>query len=163
KTPYDLNKDFDPLTLAVTTSVVLTVNPSVPARTVKDLTALVKAHPGRYTYASGGGIGSPGHLVGEQFRLSLRLDLLHVPFNGANLAIRSTVSGHTPISFAAPTPALPLITDGKLRALAGTGRTRLRALPVCPRCGISGYRVRKLVRFPGPGWNTERDTYTAQS
>ena len=58
KTPYDPNKDFDPLTLAVTTSVVLAVNPSVPARTVKDLTALVKAHPGRYTYASGGGIGA---------------------------------------------------------------------------------------------------------
>ena len=139
KTPYDPNKDFDPLTLAVTTSVVLAVNPSVPARTVKDLTALVKAHPGRYTYASGGGIGSPGHLVGEQFRLSLGLDLVHVPFNGANLAIGSTVSGHTPICFAAPTPALPLIKDAKLRALAGTGRTRLRALPDVPTMAEAGY------------------------
>jgi Tripartite tricarboxylate transporter family receptor len=72
---------------------MLTVNPTLPAQTVNDLVALIKANPGKYSYASGGGIGSPGHLVGEQFRLSLGLDLVHVPFNGANLAIGSVVAG----------------------------------------------------------------------
>jgi tripartite-type tricarboxylate transporter receptor subunit TctC len=75
--------------------------------------------PGTYSSSSGGGIGSPGHLVGEQFRLSLGPDLVHVPFNGANLAVSSVVAGHTPIGFVAPTPALPLVKDGKLRVLAG--------------------------------------------
>ena len=87
KIPYDPLKSFEPVTLAVATNVMVTVNPSLPAQTVKDLIALIKATPAKYSYASGGGIGSPGHLVGEQFRLSLGLDLVHVPFNGANLAV----------------------------------------------------------------------------
>ena len=82
KVPYDLDRDFDPVTLAVATTLVLTVHPSVPARTVKDLVALIKENPGKYSYASPG-TGTPGHLVGEAFRLSLGLDLVHVPFNGA--------------------------------------------------------------------------------
>jgi len=83
--PYDPAKDFDPVTLAVTAAVVLTVHPSLPARTVKELVDLVKANPGRYNYASPGA-GTPPHLVGELFRLSLKLDLVHVPFNSGGLA-----------------------------------------------------------------------------
>jgi tripartite-type tricarboxylate transporter receptor subunit TctC len=139
KVPYDPLKSFEPVALAASTNVLLTVNPSVPARTVDDLIALVRATPGKYSYASGGGIGSPGHLVGEQFRLSLGLDLVHVPFNGANLAVGSVVAGHTPIGFVAPTPAVSLIKDGKLRALAGTGMTRLQALPDVPTMAEAGY------------------------
>src|SRR5215475_3257661 len=71
KVPYDPKKSFDPVTLATSTSVLLAVNPSVPAQTVDDLIALIKANPRKYNYASGGGVGSPGHLTGEQFRLSL--------------------------------------------------------------------------------------------
>jgi tripartite-type tricarboxylate transporter receptor subunit TctC len=139
KVPYDPLKSFDPVALAGVSNVLLTVNPSVTARTVNDLIALIKAAPGKYSYASGGGIGSPGHLVGEQFRLSLGLDLVHVPFNGSGLAIGSVVAGHTPICFAAPAAAVPVIQDGQLRALAGTGKMRLQALPDVPTMAEAGY------------------------
>jgi tripartite-type tricarboxylate transporter receptor subunit TctC len=139
KVPYDPEKSFDPVTLAVSTTVLLAVNPSVPARTVKDLIALIKANPGKYNYASGGGVGSPGHLVGEQFRLAFSLDLPHIPFNGAALAVGSTVAGHTPITFVAPTPAIPLVEEGRLRALAVMSATRSQALPDVPTIAEAGY------------------------
>jgi len=136
--PYDPAKDFDPVTLAVTAAVVLTVHPSLPAQTVKDLVALIKAHPGKYSYASPGA-GTPPHLVGELFRLSLGLDLVHVPFNGGGPAIGSAVAGHTPISFGSMAPAVPLVKDGKLRALGVTTKTRSQALPEIPTMAEAGY------------------------
>src|SRR5215472_16463966 len=139
KAPYDPYRSFDPVALTHSTTVLLAVNPSVPAHTVKDLIALIKSSPGQYNYASGGGVGSPGHLVGEQFRLSFGLDLPHIPFNGANLAVGSTVAGHTPIAFVAPTASIPLIKDGKLRALAVMSKTRLQAQPEVPTMAEAGY------------------------
>ena len=139
KVPYGPIKSFEPVTLAASTTVLLAVNPVVPARTVEDLIALIKANPGKYNYASGGGVGSAGHLVGEQFRLSFGLDLPHIPFNGANLAVGSTVAGHTPIAFVAPTASIPLIKDGKLRALAVMSKTRLQARPEVPTMAEAGY------------------------
>jgi len=139
KVPYDPIKSFDPVTLAASTTVLLAVNPAVAARTVDDLIPLIKANPGKFNYASGGGVGSPGHLAGEQFRQSFGLDLPHIPFNGANLAVGSTVAGHTPIAFVAPTASIPLVKDGKLRALAVMGKTRLQALPEVPTMAEAGY------------------------
>jgi tripartite-type tricarboxylate transporter receptor subunit TctC len=138
KVPYDLHRDFDPVTLAVATTLVLTVHPSVPARTVKELVALIKANPGKYSYASPG-TGTPGHLVGETFRLSLGLDLVHVPFNSAGLAVGSSVAGHTPICFASPSPAAQQVDDGKLRGLAVTSKTRSQALPDVLTMAEAGY------------------------
>src|SRR6202030_2674933 len=86
KVPYDPYKDFEPITLAVTSTTVVTVHPSVPAKTVKDLVALIRANPGKYSYSSAGA-GTQAHLAGEQFRLSLGLDLVHIPFNGGSPAI----------------------------------------------------------------------------
>jgi len=131
-------KDFDPVTLAVATTVVLTINPSVPAQTVKELVALVKANPGKYNYASGG-VGTPGHLAAELFRQSLGLDLVHVPFNSAGLAIGSVVAGHTPISFVAPVAAVPQVREGKLRTLAVTSKMRSLALPDVPTMAEASY------------------------
>jgi tripartite-type tricarboxylate transporter receptor subunit TctC len=139
KIPYDPLKSFQPVTLAVENNVTLTVNPSVAAQTINELVAVIRATPGKYSYASGGGIGSPGYLVGEQFRVSLGLDLVQVSFSGANLAAGSVVAGHTPIGFVAPSAAVPLVTDGKLRALAVTGNKRYRALPDVPTMAESGY------------------------
>jgi tripartite-type tricarboxylate transporter receptor subunit TctC len=139
KVPYDLYRSFDPVTLAVTTTVLLAVNPAVPAHTVDDLIALIKANPGKYSYASGGGVGSPGHLIGEQFRLSFGLDLPNIPFNGSNLAVGSTVAGHTPLVFVAPAAAIRLVGEGKLRALAVMSKTRLQALPNVPTMDEAGH------------------------
>jgi tripartite-type tricarboxylate transporter receptor subunit TctC len=138
KVPYEFEKDFDPITLAVATTLVLTVHPSMPAHTVKDLVSLIKANPGKYSYASPG-TGTPGHLVGEIFRLSLGLDLVHVPFNSAALAVGSAVAGHTPICFASPSPAAQQVIEGKLRGLAVTSKTRSQALPDLPTTAEAGY------------------------
>jgi tripartite-type tricarboxylate transporter receptor subunit TctC len=146
KVPYDFEKDFDSVTLMVATTLVLTVHPSVPAQTVTELIALIKANPGKYSYASPG-TGTPGHLVGEQFRLSLGLDLVHVPFNGAGLAVGSSVAGHTPICFASPSPAAQQVIEGKLRGLAVTSKARSQALPDVPTMAEAGY-----PNFAGDNW-----------
>jgi tripartite-type tricarboxylate transporter receptor subunit TctC len=138
KVPFDPYKDFDPVTIAVTSPDVLSVNPSLPVETVKDLVALIKANPGKYNFASPG-TGTPGHLVGKQFRLSLGLDLVHIPFNSAGLAIGSTVAGHTPIAFTTPPPVVPQVKEGKLRALAVASKMRSRALPDVPTMAEADY------------------------
>ena len=134
-TPY---KDFEPIAVAVTNPLLVIINPSVQAQTVKDLIALIKANPGKYNYATGG-TGSAAHLVGEQLRLSLGLDLVHIPYNSAGLAIGSVVAGHAPIYIGSPAPALPQIEEGKLRALAVTSKTRWKTLPDVPTMAEIGY------------------------
>jgi tripartite-type tricarboxylate transporter receptor subunit TctC len=138
KVPYEFGKDFDPVTLMVLTTLVLAVHPSVPARTMSELVALIRANPGKYSYASPG-TGTPGHLVGEQFRLSLGLDLVHVPFNSAGLAVGSSVAGHTPICFASPSPAAQQVIEGRLRGLAVTSKARSRSLPDVPTTAEAGF------------------------
>src|SRR5262249_5334994 len=96
KVPYDPHKDFDPVTLAVSSTTVLSVNPSVPAKTVRELVDLIRSSSGKYNFATGGA-GSQTHLAGEQFKLALGLDLVHVPFNGGGPAVAAVVAGHTPI------------------------------------------------------------------
>jgi tripartite-type tricarboxylate transporter receptor subunit TctC len=136
--PFDPIKDFDPVTLAVSTTTVLVVHPSVPAQTTRDLVALIRANPGKYSFASPG-TGTPSHLLGELFRLSLKIDLVHVPFNSGGLAIGSNLAGHTPLSFGTPPPALPHLKDGKLRALAVTSKARVPTLPDVPTMAEAGY------------------------
>ena len=138
KVPYDPHKDFDPVTLAVSSTTVLSVNPTVPAKTVKELVDLIRSGTGKYSYATGGA-GSPTHLAGEQFRLSLGLDLVHVPFNGGGPAIAAAPAGHTPIGFNALTPAVPQIKDGRLRALAVTSKTRSQSMPDVPTMTEAGH------------------------
>ena len=138
KIPYDPYKDFVPVTLAVTSTTVVTVNPSVPAYTVKDLARLIKANPGKYSYSSAGA-GTQAHLAGEQFRLSLGLDLVHVPFNGGSPAIAAVVGGHTPIGFSSPAASLPQIKEGNVRALAVTSKMRSQILPDVPTMTEAGY------------------------
>jgi tripartite-type tricarboxylate transporter receptor subunit TctC len=136
--PYDPIKDFASVTIATDQPVVLAINPSVPAKSVKELVDLVRATPGKYSFASPG-TGTPPQLVGELFKLSLKLDLVHVPFGGGGPAVGSTVAGHTPISFGAMAPAVPLIKDGKLRALAVTSKKRSHALPDVPTMAEAGF------------------------
>jgi tripartite-type tricarboxylate transporter receptor subunit TctC len=137
-TPYDAEKDFDPISIAVTSPMIVSVHPSAPARTIQELIAVIKANPGKYSYASGG-VGSPGHLVGEQLRMQLSLDLIHVPFQSAGLSVQSTIGNHTQICIVSPAPTVPQVQDGKLRALAVTRKVRSRALPDVPTMAESGY------------------------
>jgi tripartite-type tricarboxylate transporter receptor subunit TctC len=135
---YDALKDFDAVTLAAATPVVLAVNPSVPAQTVKELVAWIRANPGKESYASPG-TGTPPQLVGALFQHALKLDLVHVPFDGGGPAVQATVGGHTPISFGAMAPAVPLIKSGQLRALAVTGKEGSPTLPEIPTMTEAGF------------------------
>lgn len=138
KVPYDPYKDFDPVTIAASTTQVLTVHPSLPAHTVNELVELIRANPGKYSYSSPG-VGTAGHLIGELFRTSLGLDLIHVPFPGAGPAVGSTVAGHTPVSFGSPAATVAQIKEGNLRALAVATKARLAALPNVPTMAEAGY------------------------
>jgi tripartite-type tricarboxylate transporter receptor subunit TctC len=144
--PYDPYKDFDPVTIAVTSPTVLTVHPSLAVHTVKDLVALIKSGAAKHSFASPG-TGTPPHLIGEHFRLSLGLDLVHVPFNSAGQAVGSALGGHTPIAFTSLPPAVPQIKEGKLRALAVTSKVRSQALPDVPSMTEAGY-----PEIAGEGW-----------
>jgi tripartite-type tricarboxylate transporter receptor subunit TctC len=138
RVPYDPIKDFDPVTLAVASTTLLTVNPSVPAKTVKELVDLIKANPGKYSFGSAGA-GTQAHLAGEQFRLSLGLDLVHVPFGGGGPAVAAVVAGHTPISFGSPQAAMQHVREGTVRALAVTSKTRSQIFPDVPTMTEVGY------------------------
>ena len=138
KVPYDATRDFDPVTIPATTMQVLAVHPSVEARTIQELVALIKANPGKYSYASAG-VGTGAHLTGELFRNSLGLDLVHVPYNSGAQAIAAAVGGHTPISFGSPAATIPQVKDGNLRALAVGGKKRVRELPDIPTMREVGF------------------------
>ena len=136
--PYDPFKDFASVTLAVSSTTVLTINPSVPARTVNELAALIKGNPGKFNFASPGA-GTQAHLAGEQFRMSLALDLVHIPYNGAGPSISSVVAGHSPIGFSTLASAGPYIKAGTLRALAITSKQRSQIAPDIPTMAEAGH------------------------
>src|SRR5262245_8235196 len=137
KLPYDTVRDFAAVTLAAASPHVLTVNPLVPAKTLQELISLVKANPGKFIHAVPG-TGTTGQLAAELFRISLSLDLTHVPFNGAAPAITSTIGGHTPIMWGALPGAAPSIKEGQLRALAVTSGKRDQAFPDVPTLAEAG-------------------------
>ena len=137
KVPYDAYKDFAPITLAAASPNLIVVNPTVPAKTIQELVALVKASPGKYSYAQPG-IGTTPHLSGELFRLSFGLDIVSAPFGGAGPAITSVLAGHTPVAVTALPPAMAHVKAGTLRALAVTGAKRSPELPDVPTMAESG-------------------------
>ncbi|MGZ3292755.1 MAG: Bug family tripartite tricarboxylate transporter substrate binding protein, partial [Xanthobacteraceae bacterium] len=137
KISYDPVKDFAPITLVAASPNVISVNPDFPAKSMKELADLVKANPGKYSFAQPA-TGSTPHLAGELFKQKYGLDLITVPFNGAALAVNSTIGGHTPIAFTALPPAMSNIKDGKLRGLAVLAKVRSPALPDVPTNAEAG-------------------------
>jgi tripartite-type tricarboxylate transporter receptor subunit TctC len=152
KVPYDPVKDFAPITIVAVSPNVMTVHPAVPAKTAKELVALIKASPGKYSFASPG-VGSTPHLSGEIFRASQGVDMVTVQFTGAGPAIQNTVGGHTPIAVTALPPATPHIKEGKLRALFVTSEKRVPTLPDVPtvaEAGLAGQEAYTLTGLLAP-------------
>lgn len=143
---YDPYVDFEPVTVAVRSAVVASVHPSVPATTLQELIALVKSQPGRHSYASPGS-GTPPHLVAEQLRLSLGLDLVHIPYSSAGQAVAAALGGQVPIVFSSTPPAIAHIVAGKLRGLAVTGLARVKELANTPTMAEAGHGD-----IDGEGW-----------
>jgi len=138
--PYDPYKDFIPITLAAITPNILIVNPSVPAKTPKELIEAMKANPNKYTDASPG-VGTTPHLAAELFKASYKLDYVIAPYKGGGPAAQAVLANETPFSFVAMTPTTQLVKTGKLRALAVTTKKRSAALPDVPtmaEAGITG-------------------------
>src|ERR1700684_2609743 len=129
--PYDPFRDFAPITLAGAAPNILIAHPSVPAKTVKELVALLQANPGKYAIANSG-LGTTPMLATELFKLSFKLDATSVPYNGGAPAVQGTVADQTPIGFATLPPAYPQIASGNLRGLAVTSAKRSAALPDVP-------------------------------
>jgi tripartite-type tricarboxylate transporter receptor subunit TctC len=154
---YDLKKDFVPITTIASVPPVLVVNPSVPARSLKELVAHAKAKPGQLSYGSSGA-GSPQRLVAELFKLRTGVDMLHVPFQGTGPVIIAVIGGQVQLAFEAMTATLPQITAGKLRALAVTTAQRVPTLPDVPtatEAGLPNFEVSSTFGILAPA-NTPR-------
>ena len=152
KIGYDPVKDFAPISLVAASPNVVTAHPSLPAKNLKELIELIKANPGKYSFAQPA-TGSTPHLAGELFKQTYNLDLVTVPFNGAPLAINSTMGNHTPISFTALPPAMGNIRDGSLRGIAILAKERVAALPDLPtniEQGVPGLESDTLTGIVAP-------------
>ena len=144
--PYDVFRDFTPVTLVASFSNVLVVNPEVPAKTVPELIALAKAKPGALSYGSPG-TGSQAHLGGEFLKLMAGIDIIHVPYNGTAPAMRDLLGGQISFMFAQTSSALPQVQSGKLRALGVASARRSAQLPDVPTIAESG-----LPGFEAVSW-----------
>jgi tripartite-type tricarboxylate transporter receptor subunit TctC len=145
---YDPVRNFAPITLVGASPHVLVAHPALPALDVRELIALVKDSPGKYSYASPG-TGQSGQLAGEMFRLECGLDLVHVPFNGATPAITSTVAGHTQIAFMSLAAAAGSIKGGSLRALAVTSAGRSEVFSDVPTMAEAGFPDQQSAFWQG--------------
>ncbi|HEY2243923.1 MAG TPA: tripartite tricarboxylate transporter substrate binding protein [Xanthobacteraceae bacterium] len=152
KIGYDPVKDFAPISLVAASPNVVTLHPSVPAKDLKELIALIKNNPGKYSFAQPA-TGSTPHLAGELFKQTYNLDLVTVPFNAAPLAVNSTLGNHTPIAFTALPPAIGNIKDGSLRGIAILAKQRVAALPDLPTNveeGVPGLESDTLTGIVAP-------------
>ena len=138
KLPYDPQRDFRPVTLLSQSPYILLVYPGLPARSVKELVALAKSRPGRMNFASGGN-GTGNHISGELLKLAAGVDIVHVPYKGASLAVGDLIAGNVQMLFINVLPALPHVKSGRARALAVTSAHRSPVLPDVPTFGEAGY------------------------
>jgi tripartite-type tricarboxylate transporter receptor subunit TctC len=153
KVPYDPERDFAPVTIAVDVSYMLLVHPSVPAKTVGELIALARSRPGTLNYASSGN-GSSFHLGMELFKRMAELDIVHVPFRGSALSVNAMLSGEVQIMLNGTPNGVPLAKSGKLRALAVAGAKRSPLAPDLPtiaESGLPGYQMSGWFGTVAPG------------
>ncbi|AOB26887.1 MULTISPECIES: Bug family tripartite tricarboxylate transporter substrate binding protein [Bordetella] len=137
KVPYDPFQDFAPVSLLVKNDVVLLVNPSVPARRLDELIALLKAEPGKFNYGSSG-TGGPFHLSGELFKSLAGIEMTHVPYKGDGPALVDLMAGNVQVMFTTISASAAHIRAGKLVALACAGEARSNQMPDLPTIAESG-------------------------
>ena len=143
KLPYDPNKDFKTLAVLAQYPNVLLVNPSFPAKSVKDLVAMAKAKPNSIAYASSGN-GSAQHLAGALFEVKAGVEMQHIPYKGGGPALNDVVGGQVPVFFGSVASTKQYVESGKLNALAVTGKKRASSMPNVPtmaEAGVPGYEV----------------------
>jgi tripartite-type tricarboxylate transporter receptor subunit TctC len=138
KLPYDPVNGFIPVAMIASVPNVVTIHPSVPARTLKEFVDLARAKPGTINYGSAGN-GSAGHLAMEYLRQVAGIDLTHVPYKGTGPMTTDLLAGQTQATFTGVLPLMPFIKDGKLRALAVGSARRIPSLPDVPTVAESGY------------------------
>jgi tripartite-type tricarboxylate transporter receptor subunit TctC len=142
--PYDPTKDFAPVALIGSIPFVLVVNPAIlPVNNVAELVKYAKDNPGKLSYASGGP-GSPHHLYAELLKSMTGLEMTHIPYKGSAPALTDVIAGHVPLMFSDTVPSLPLIRDGKVRALGVSSAKRLPSAPEIPpiaEVGVPGFNA----------------------
>jgi tripartite-type tricarboxylate transporter receptor subunit TctC len=140
---YDPVKDFAPVALVAIQPNILVVNPQLPVHSVKELIAFAKTHPGKLNYASSGS-GAAAHLAGELFKAMTGVDMVHVPYKGAQPALTDVIAGQAQLMFATSASAIPYIKAGRLRALAVTTARRSASVPELPtvsEAGVPGFEA----------------------
>jgi tripartite-type tricarboxylate transporter receptor subunit TctC len=149
--PYDSVTDISPIVLVGTTGLLMSMHPSVPMRTVKDLIAYARAHPNKLNFGSAG-TGGLGHLAGELFKLETRVQFTHVPYKGSGPVMNALLAGEVDSSFSSLVPSIPHVKAGRLRAIAITTAKRNPALPDTPSVGetVKGYDVTHWYGIWGP-------------
>ena len=153
--PYDIVKDFTPITQVIGVPRTLVVHPSIKATTLREFIALAQANPGKYNYGSGGA-GGINHLSGELFNRAAKVDIAHIPFKGAGEATAAVVAGQVDMVIAASPGVVAFVNSGKLRALAVTtaGNQRYSAMPDVPsmsEAGVPGMELITWFGLAGPG------------
>ena len=153
KLPFDPVRDLAPISQLCVTPNVLVVNNDVPAKTVQELVALARANPGKLSFASGGA-GTSNHLAAELFKVMAGVDIQHVPYRGVSVSVPDILAGRIPMAFLSTPTALPLVREGKLRALAVGTEQRWPAAPEIPtmqEAGIPGFVSTVWHSFLAPG------------
>jgi tripartite-type tricarboxylate transporter receptor subunit TctC len=143
KLPYDPLKDFAPVALVAVQPNILVVHPDVPAKSVAELIALAKQNPGKLNYASSGA-GAAAHLAGELFKTMAGVDMVHVPYKGAQPALTDLIAGQVQLMFATSASVIPYMKAGRLRALAVTTAQRSPSVPELPtvsEAGLAGFEA----------------------
>jgi tripartite-type tricarboxylate transporter receptor subunit TctC len=143
KKPFDLMRDFEPITGINSSDLVMVINPSVPAKNLKEFIALAKAKPGALNYASSGP-GTPYHMAGELFKAMAGVDIVHVPHKGSDQARTAVLGGQVQMMFDAIPTMAGQVHAGKVKALGTTGKQRSTVLPDVPtiaEAGVPGYEA----------------------
>ena len=153
KVPFQVPGSFTPITLVAQIPSVLVVHPSVPVHSVRDLIALAKARPGELGFASGGGVGTGGHVAAELFMKLTGTRMVHIPYKGGGPATIDVIGGHVPVYFATVASIIQVVRANKVRSIAVTSPQRFYLLPELPtvaESGVPGFDTQEMQGIVGP-------------